>query len=236
MAISRNESAFMSIKNTTFLDNLFANMPDYVKKYASVESIGKNERIVRNSYPVNDAFAILKGELVVVNEFESGKIYEPVAIYENDFVGVVEVVLEQKEFISSVSATTDVTFLRIPKEIFKRWIKENGTISYMVLQSVSKNFSINMTDAGDQIVLDSMYLLVNHILKNSVFNKVDNIFILNESREKSATRTGINIRTLYRYIKKLKKMDYIFLENKRIAFNKKQKQILMDYTVSLRNK
>lgn len=236
MAIKRNESAFIGIKDPSFLDTLFEHMPDFVQSNASIVHIGKNQRIVRDSYPVEDAFIIVKGELVVVNEFESGKIYEPVVLYENDFLGVVEVVLGQEEYISSVAATTDVVAISISKDVFIKWLKSNSYISYMVLQSVSKNFAINMTDAGDQIVLDSMYLLVNHILKNAVYKEENSIFILHESRDKTATRTGINIRTLYRYIKKLKQLDYIFLQSKRIAFTAAQKKVLLEYSVILRNK
>lgn len=236
MAIVRNESAFINVEKTDFLNILLNNMSDNIKSSVSIESLKKDERLISTAYPVNDAFAIIQGELVVVNEFESGKVYEPVVIYANDFVGVVEVVLDQKEFISSVTATSDVIFLRIPKEIFKKWIKENGKISYLVLQSVSKNFSINMTDAGEQIVLDSMYLLVNHIIKNSIQKQLNTPFILNESRDKTAKRTGINIRTLYRYIKKLKFMNLISLKQKRISFDFEQKQRLVEFSVSLRNK
>jgi CRP/FNR family cyclic AMP-dependent transcriptional regulator len=236
MAISKNESAFINSINNDFVNTLFANMPDYVKMDASIESIGKEQAIVRTSYPVNDAFVILKGELIVINEFESGKIYEPVSIFENDFVGVVEVVLEQEEFISTVSAVEKVTYIRIPKKTFIRWIQENGIVSYMVLKSVSNNFSINMTNAGEQIVLDSMYLLVNHIIKNATYKSDNNLYVLIESRDKSAKRTGINIRTLYRYIKQLKSLNYISLHNKRIAFNEAQKNQLINYSVYLRNK
>lgn len=236
MAISGNESAFINTKNNHFFKTILENMPDYVKRDASLEHANIDEPIVRTSYPVRDAFIILYGELVVVNEFESGKVYEPVAIYNNDFVGVVEIVLDSEEFISTVSATTKVEYLKIPKETFKRWIKENSTMGYMVLESVCSNFSKNMTDAGEQIVLDSMYLLVSHIIKNSKHSVKDSIYFLDETRDKTAKRTGINIRTLYRYIKKLKQLNFISLSKKKIAFNEDMKEKLIDYSITLRNK
>ncbi len=236
MAITGNESAFIHIKNDHFLKTILGNMPDYVKKDASLEHLDIDEPIVRTSYPVRDAFIILKGELVVVNEFESGKVYEPVAIYNDDFVGVVEVILDRDEFISTVSATSRVDYIRVPAATFKRWIKENSDISFIVLKSVCSNFSMNMTDAGEQIVLDSMYLLVTHIVKNAKYISHEKIYYLDENRDKTAKRTGINIRTLYRYIKKLKALNYISLHKKRISFSEDMKSKLVDYSITLRNK
>jgi CRP/FNR family cyclic AMP-dependent transcriptional regulator len=236
MALRKNESAFITMKNNTFLNTILENMPDYVQDLASFEEISEDTPIVRTSYPVTDAFVILEGELVVVNEFESGKVYEPVTISYDDFVGVVEVVLNREEFISTVVATSKVKYIKIPKDIFKKWLKDNALISYLVLESVAKNFSMNMTFAGEQILLDSMYLLVNHIVNFSKYDEQKKMFYLQETREKTAKRTGINIRTLYRYLKKLKRLNYIFMDKKRISFDKSMKEKLIDYSILLRNK
>lgn len=235
MSLNINENPFITYENNHFFTTIKNNMPNYIIDGSFLGVLKKDEAIVLNSYPVNDVFIILSGELVVVNEFESGKIYEPVAIYNNDYIGVVEVILDYKEYISTVIATSEVTFVKIPKELFKRWIKEYPMISYHVLESVCKNFSLNMRGSGEQILLDGMYLLLSHILNNAQYDSGMNLFVLKESRDKTAKRTGINIRTLYRYIKKLKSTNYICLHQKRIAYSSEQKERLQRYSSQLRN-
>ena len=231
------ESAFIlgNLKDKNpFLNDIFTQMSVDVKNNSRVLNLEVNDSICRKGDETNYVFIVLKGELVVINEFESGKIFEPVTIQHSDFIGVVEAMLQYDDYISTVSATEDVEYIRIPKDIFLTWIQNNTRISNLVLESVCKNFSQNMQESGEQVLLDSMYLFIGRILKHA--KKEGNLFVLSETREKTAIRTGINLRTLYRYIKKLKQMNYIVTHQRKIAFTNDQKEKLFIYNQALRNK
>lgn len=231
------ESAFIfnDLQNINpFLKDIFKQMSSDVKNNSRVLNLNVNDSICRKGDEAKYVFIVLKGELVVINEFESGKVFEPVTIQHSDFIGVVEAMLYYDDYISSVSATEDVEYIQIPKDIFLSWVRNNTRISNLVLESVCKNFSQNMQESGEQVLLDSMYLFIGRILKYA--KKEGTLYILHETREKTAIRTGINLRTLYRYIKKLKQMNYIETHQRRIAFNDQQKEKLSIYNQELRNK
>ena len=239
MNLKDYESAFIKTKKlgeNMFLDTIRTNMPDYVKNNSEYLKLPKNKIFINKSDPVKYAYIVIYGDLVVVNEFESGKTFEPVKLYQSDFIGVVEVLLDYEEFISTVQCSTAVEFIRIPKKQFIRWLKDSNTISNLVLRSVCMNFSQSMTESGKHILLDSMYLFINHILKNASLTSNKTLYILNETRQKSAIRTGINLRTLYRYVNKLKDMNYISIYNQHIGFSESQKTKLIDFSLSLRDK
>ena len=223
-----------SKENDPFINEIISLMPKYVKEASTLERKKKYENILVKSDPVDFAIITVKGEISVVNEFESGKIYEPVVIYPNDFTAVVEIICGIKEIITLNIAKTDVEFIKIPKKVFLKWLDDSHLITRYVLNSVSNNFQQNMFVSGEGVLLDSMYLLVSHLLQNALL--VNDLFILTETREKTSRRTGINLRTLYRHINKLKSSGYILKNTRKLSFSKEMQVLLYDYHKQLRNK
>jgi len=238
LKLANYESALLNreIEVYPFFKYIISNMPDYVKNTSLYLKLLKGKSIVNKSEDTSDVYIVIKGSLIVVNEFESGKTFEPVKIYDSDFIGVVEAILDIPEFISTVQAISPVEYIKIPKDIFLKWIKDNNSICNKVLYSVCKNFSHNMIESGEGRVLDSLYLLTSYILKNASFDKRTEQYYIPETRQKTSVRTGINLRTMYRYINKLKSLNIITVKNRKITYSENQKEILIKYNSNLRNK
>ena len=81
-------------------------------------------------------------------------------------------------------ANEDMTVFRFPSKDFKKWLNESHDLSKIVLEAVSKNFVKNMKISGEGIILDTKYLLISHLLKNST--KAIDGYELDESREKTS--------------------------------------------------
>lgn len=223
-------------ENDSFINALISYMPHSIKEVAQVVQVKKNTEIVKKDDPVDFVYITLQGEIAVVNEFESGKVFEPVVIYPNDFMVVVEAILGMDEIITTNTAKTDVEIIKIPKKLFLYWLDKSPEITRMVLDSVCLNFKHNMKVSGEGVLLDSMYLFISHMLNNAVHDKDNQCYTLAETREKTAIRTGINLRTLYRHIKRLKEDHYISNKHQKICFDEKQKARLFKYNQELRNK
>jgi CRP-like cAMP-binding protein len=219
-----------------YIDKVLSNMPDSIKKQARFIKMKKDEIIIHQSDQVKYAYITVNGEISVINEFESGKLFEPVIIPHSDFIGVVEIILGHSEFISSNVAKTDVELIRIPTKVFQEWISMSHETTTLVLESVCRNFVKNMSESGETMILDSMYLLVRHLLMTSSYDREKKQYTLQETREKTSIRTGVNLRTLYRHIKKLKEDGYCSSLYRGIVFNEGQKAALYDYYLLLRNK
>lgn len=229
----RNQGLFPR-DNDPFIDRIIGIMPKEVKDVAEFVRYPKNSVLVAKSEPVEYAFITITGEITVVNEFESGKIFEPVVIYESDFTCVVEIILGMDEIIATNMTKTDCEVIRIPRHAFHKWMKKNHEITSLVLYSVSDNFMKNMMVSGENILLDTMYLFLRHILNYAVHENGN--YTLMETREKTSLRTGINLRTLYRHIKTLKEKELITIEHRNITYNDSQRDALEDYVYYLRNK
>ena len=102
-------------ENDSFINALISNMPHSIKEVAQVVKLKKGATIVKKDDPIDFVYITLSGEVSVVNEFESGKIFEPVVIKPNDFMIVVESILDMKEIITTNTAKTDVEIIKIPK-------------------------------------------------------------------------------------------------------------------------
>jgi CRP-like cAMP-binding protein len=230
-ALSSNEQ---NIKTNPFVKDLIKLMPDYVKASSSYLVFHKNEFIFRKGELPRYVYYIIDGSFIVVNEFESGKVYEPVVLHSNDFTGTVEAILHKSEIISANIANEDLYVFQFPIDVFLRWINDSHPLTKVVLEKLSMNFEKNMMESGEGILLHSMYFLISHLLNQSY--EKDGLSVLDEAREKTAIRTGINIRTLYRHIKELKNENYIKTNGRKILFTEDQRQKLYDYQLELRNK
>lgn len=222
------------MNNPEKLNVILKNMPSYIKQNGSFKIYKKSELLYEKSEDVNYVYYIIRGSFVVVNEFESGRIYEPVILYGDDFIGAVEAIIGKPDVISTIVANETSEVLRFKTEDFKRWLKENHDLTRVVLHSVSVNFTKNMVESGEQIILNTRYLMVNHLLQQST--KQDDLNILDESRDKTSIRTGINIRTLYRHIRELKEQKLIDTKGRKVYFTDTQKEHLLDFMKELRNK
>lgn len=220
----------------TFINEIIALMPQYVKDESTFVRKRKGSILVHKSDPAIYAYITISGDISVVNEFESGKIFEPVVIPHSNFLGVVEIILDMKEIISTNLAKTDIEYIQIPKKVFLKWLDESHEATRYVLKCISSNFRNNMKESGENIILDSMYLVVSHLLKFAKYSESKKLYVLAETRENTSVRTGVNLRTLYRHIKKLKLEGYCSSQYRSIIYDENQKIRLNDYYLLLRNK
>lgn len=209
-------------------------MPSYIKKDSQYVTYNKGDNLLTKSEELQYVYYVIDGSFNVVNEFESGKIYEPVILEHSDFIGVVETILNHKETISTLKAQKDAEVFQIRKELFIKWMNDSHELTKMVLKSVASNFIKNMIESGESVILSSRYMLVSHLLQHS--NMVDDNYMIDEAREKTSIRTGINLRTLYRHIKELKQEKLISTKGRKIFFDESQKDLLYKMYQDLRNK
>ena len=236
MSINKLEQLIQSnsfhSKSISFISEIINLMPAYVKKESSFINLNKGETLLYKGQKPTSVFIIVSGEMSVVNEFESGKVYEPVIVKHSNFSAVVEAILDYEEIIVTNIANTNVELIKIPIKCFRQWLKDSHEITTIVLKNVSKNFIKNMTLSGENVLLNSKYLFTAHLLNNALQD--GKLYVMNETREKTAKRTGINLRTLYRYIKEFKNNGYIDVKGRKIFFTEQQRNRLHNYYMKLR--
>lgn len=215
-------------------EHMISIMPNYIRQSSKYLKIRKNDFLYHKSEEFKYVYYVVVGSFSVVNEFESGKLYEPVILPNEDFIGVVEVIHGMKEIISTIIANEDAEVFQFDREKFSQWMRESHELTNWVLYAVSRNFIQNMKMSGENVILDSRYILIKHIVGYAKHN--DGIFTLDESREKTSVRTGVNIRTLYRHLNELKDQGLITTQGRKIIFQKEQHNQLIDYVNQLRNK
>lgn len=215
-------------------EQLISIMPKYIKQTSKYLKIRKNDFLYHKSEEFKYVYYVVIGSFSVVNEFESGKMYEPVILPDHDFIGVVEVIHGMKEIISTIIANEDAEVFQFEREKFFQWMNESHELTKWVLHAVSRNFIQNMKVSGENVILDSRYLLVKHIISNA--QPKEDMFVLDEPREKTSVRTGVNIRTLYRHLNEMKDKGFISTQGRKIIYNRDQHNKLVEYYNQLRNK
>jgi CRP-like cAMP-binding protein len=217
----------------TFTNKILSLIPHNLKERCKIVTYKKGDRLVEMQTTVQFIDIIVEGSFHVINEFESGRSYEPLGTYESDFIGVVEAITNTNEYFANVRAKQDSKVIRMERPDFMNWINSSHAAMSLVLESVCKNFKLTMQHSGEEMVLNSMYIFVRHLLRTSI--KLRGVFLLDEGREITSQRTGINIRTMYRHINKLKELGYVSIEKRRISYTESQKELLLTYYEELRS-
>ena len=78
-----------NVKIDSSLQSLLDIMPNYILQHSIYKKLDANEVLFEKGDLFNYVYYISSGSFVVVNEFESGRIYEPVILYSKDYIGVV---------------------------------------------------------------------------------------------------------------------------------------------------
>lgn len=220
-------------KRKDFIIDTLNMMPKFVKIQSEIVTMNKKDILYQKGEVPNYSYFIISGEITVVSEFESGRIYEPIILRDDDITGFVEAILDKQEILSTNITTTDVELIRVPNNVVKKWLSESAEFTNYLLKKVSEYFYTNMEWSGQNVILGSKYLFVNYLLNHA--KPDETMYILNETREKTAKRTGINLRTLYRYINEFKELDIITTQGRKIIFTTEGHNQLVDLYMQLRN-
>ena len=213
-------------KLETELLHIIDDMDPVIKRHTDIIKVRRNNPLLKMDDPLDYMYIIIDGEFKVVNEFENGKLYEPNLIPKGESVGIMEIMVNHQSYISSVIATKDSTVIRIAIAQAKELINKSHFFTKRALYETSKYFFLQSFRRGEDLLQDTLFLLVDYLIRYAESNETDDVLVIPLTREEIANRTGINIRTLYRNISKLKNDNVISIKNKKININQKQKRDL----------
>ena len=230
----------LNIENKSSLEkeilHIINDMDYVIKRHTDIIKIKKNNPLLKMDDPLDYMYIIIEGEFKVVNEFENGKLYQPNLIPKGESVGVMEIMVNHKNYISSVIATRDSTVIRIATEQAIELINKSHFFTKKALYETSKYFFLQGFRRGEHLLQDTLFVLVDYLIRYAESNETDDVLVISLTREEISNRTGINIRTLYRNIAKLKDKNVISIKNKKIYIDQQQKRALYQVHSRLKTK
>lgn len=183
---------------------------------AEIKKHEKNSLIINEGSTSLYFYYLLEGELSVYNLTPEGKEFLQHKVRENNFFGEPAVLLE-KPFPGTVEVTSEFAkILRIKKENFLQYLKNNPDWSLEFTKSIAEKSIIKSNSLKNIVFLNPEDRIIKQL--NDYKEGKDEKIIIELTRKELSNMTGLRIETIIRTIKKMEKNGKLQIVNGKVFY------------------
>lgn len=196
-------------------------IPNTIKDKYNIRTFEKSKIITLKGNDIEKIYISLVGNMQVKNEFENGFIYNFAQVSSIAYIGVMEVMANEKLYSSTLQTTTECTMIEMKVDDFVNWINQDQTLALDVLKFVSSSMYKQSLNNGEVLAYPAIYSLINYLM-DAYENEDEETVYIKKSREEIGSVLGFSIRTINRNLKILKEDNLVDVERKHISISKRQ--------------
>lgn len=222
------------LQDNPFLVDLFEKIPESVENTGVYLTLPKETILYKQQEPVEFVTFICSGTVRVVKESTNGNCLIIKYFYKNDIVGTLEIIGEQNFSACTVIAHTDCEVIKIPKADFLDWIDRDLKLCRHIVKMQAKT----IYDSSEHLIertYHSTLLYVSLYLINVVKSDLQKhqVVVITKKREQIAEELYISLRSLTRYINKLKSQGLLDIVKGKINISQQQYLALTEFVKTL---
>lgn len=203
--------------------------PQSFLKELEFEKMKPDTIFIRENEEVDYIYILLDGSVRAVDYRVHGISYEFMRFHPVKMLGAMEIILNIKNYCTTLITETTCTMLVCSAKEFSKWIlndlnaikMEAEMVGKFLLEQDRKNRLFLFLQGRDRLFV----LFIQHYEKYSKNGKC----IVKLTRVELSDRTGISVRTINRSIKKMQEEGFIGKENSKIAINEEQYQKMIKF-------
>lgn len=208
------------------IEDYFKGAPNWLLETIKVVTFEKEFTFIHENEPVEYIYVIVNGTARAIDYRVYGVVYDFMKVDVLQAMGGMEAVLDLPEYRASIQTVTPCTALKIPFDIFYKWLetdvavlkREAKTVCQYLHESDRKGRLYIFLQGSDRF---GLYLL--DIYKKNAYKGV---CIYANSRQELADHTGLSVRTINRAIKKFYENGWISKQGNKFSMNQKQYNLL----------
>ena len=174
--------------------------------------------------PVDKIYLLAAGKCYIVKYSIDGKRIIADTMYPVQLFGLYEMLRQAPVYDATVTAATECVLLEFSAQEFSRWIYVDNAIALITLEYLAGLVQNNYRRNDRSLLNSGMENLLIYIHQYCTGRRLP--AILPVERKTMAEELGINLRTLYRYISRLKEEGLIAIERGKISVSEEQFQQL----------
>ena len=179
---------------------------------------------ISGGMPVNKVYLLVAGKCYIVKYSIDGKRIIADTMYPVQLFGLYEMLRQAPVYDATVTAATECVLLEFSAQEFSRWIYGDNAIALITLEYLAGLVQNNYRRNDRSLLNSGMENLLIYIHQYCTGRRLP--AILPVERKTMAEELGINLRTLYRYISRLKEEGLIAIERGKISVSEEQFQQL----------
>lgn len=176
----------------------------------------KGEIVCYQGMRYNYFYIIVEGFANISLAAESGKTFSQAIYKSGDYFGELEI-FNNKPYICSIEALSDLKIIRIEKQYFIKWLIKDQHFSLYMTKTLCDNF-YNLSKLSAKNTLYSLkYRVCNYLLyKLDSGVHIDGIISIEIDKEQLSEQFAVTSRSINRVLKEIKEKNIIDISNKYI--------------------
>ncbi len=219
------------LESYPFLKEYLCTVPDEeIIENCSISKHKQGSKIMQKNSPA-DAFEIVfSGSVKIMNEFGDGINYIHNKLHAPVILGDIEILAEVDKVAATVVCSTEVYSLKVPIQVYKRWINEYPEFTKVIAKYLAVRFFESSDNLGNDIRYNTKYNLASVLVRlveklvqeRNIPSEKDYEIAISETRKQIADMIVVTERTVNRTLKLFKEEGYVNIKNHKITITKEQ--------------
>lgn len=190
-----------------------------LEKYGVVKkSFDKNDIIFEEGNLPLHYYQIISGEVKMSNYNDDGREFIQGIFYNGQSFGEPPLFLNQK-YPANAIAVEDSEIFILPKENFMKLLEENPKVSIKIIENLAQRLyykSVMAAEISTHEPEHRVLKLIDHGIAYFNFQKDENGYLINFTRQQIGDLTGLRVETVIRAIKALEKKGELKIINRKV--------------------
>lgn len=204
------------IENNKLIKDILKGCPYDILDKWEFKEYQQNEIICYEGMVYNYFYIIVEGYANVYLKAENGKIFSQSIYKSGNYFGELEI-FDNKPYICTIEALTDMKVLQIERQYFLEWIKRDRHFSFYITKTLCDNFYDLSKLSGKNTLYSLKYRICNYLLvKLGSEIKNNKKLAINIDKDHLSEQFGVTSRSINRVLKEIKEKNIIDISNKTI--------------------
>lgn len=192
---------------------------ELLEKYGALrKSFEKNAILFEEGNLPTHYYQIISGEVKMNNYNDDGREFIQGIFYNDQGFGEPPLFIDQL-YPANAVAVVDSEIIYLPKNNFIKLLEENPTISIQMIGDFARRLfykSIMAAEISTQEPEHRILTFINYCIEHLNFEKDENGYLINFTRQQIGDLTGLRVETVIRAIKSLEKKGSLKIINRKV--------------------
>lgn len=212
----------LDTEDQIYLNRYFANAPRWLMESFQVVRLPRGTTFIRESEKADTVYILMRGKVVAVDYRVQEMAYGFITFKPIEVFGVMEILVDMDSFKTTLETARDSVFLKISREIFEKWIKNDMNAFQMQTKKTGRYLIEEVRKERLYVLVQGVgrvYLTLYEWYRTYGNGDTCSIYI---SRKNFSEMTGLSERTITRTLKSLEEKGYIAREGWNILMTREQ--------------
>ena len=218
------ETSEISSERYAYFLKLFERIPSQTAENIISSKVKKGQYLLKAGEPCDMVYFLLEGEVTGEAFTEQGRAYSFMDFTQMPVLGDFEMFSDYTEYIVSIRAVQDCTVLKLAREQYLNWMKQDVNALYMRTSNVMSVLTFERSVDREFLQKNSkerLCLLLARFYQNGAKDKSGN-YTVQYTQGELADQIGVNLRSVQRSIAALESEQLVQLKKGKMVISQEQ--------------